>query len=101
MNRGKRGDAVFQAKDDCNCFIDIMHEAIDLFSIRISAYCLMTNHEEFSHMFKEVFFERQRHIEVPESKLLAPSLNAIIKTLCDLYDIDQPKLRLAKHGGIH
>ena len=44
MNRGRRGEAVFQSKDDNQQFIDILHEAIELFSLRISAYCLMTNH---------------------------------------------------------
>jgi putative transposase len=44
MNRGRRGEAVFQSKDDHQRFIDILHEAVELFSLRISAYCLMTNH---------------------------------------------------------
>lgn len=44
MNRGRRGDPVFQSKEDYQRFIDILHEAIELFSLRISAYCLMTNH---------------------------------------------------------
>jgi putative transposase len=44
MNRGRRGEAVFLSKDDYQRFIDILHEAIELFSLRISAYCLMTNH---------------------------------------------------------
>lgn len=44
MNRGRRGEAVFQSNDDYQRFIDIVHEAVELFSLRISAYCLMTNH---------------------------------------------------------
>jgi REP element-mobilizing transposase RayT len=44
MNRGRRGEAIFQSKDDYQRFIDILHEAIELFSFRISAYCLMSNH---------------------------------------------------------
>jgi REP element-mobilizing transposase RayT len=44
MNRGRRGEAIFQSKDDYQRFIDILHEAIELFSLRISAYCLMSNH---------------------------------------------------------
>jgi REP-associated tyrosine transposase len=44
MNRGRRRETVFQSKDDYQRFIDILHEAIELFSLRISAYCLMTNH---------------------------------------------------------
>lgn len=242
MNRGRRGDAVFQSKDDYKRFIDILHEAIDLFFIRISAYCLMTNHyhllvqtpeanlsrgmrhingvytqrfnahygydgqlfrgrykailvgqdsyllqlvryihknpvragivnsaeqyewtshrgylskakkwnwlhkqfilsmfakeskhrlhryrsfmaededkmfldqlnlkrlppvlgdNQFVHMIKERFFERKRHIEVPESKLLAPAPNALIKAVCDLYDIDQAQLHSTKRGTVN
>ena len=44
MNRGRRGEAIFQSKDDHQLFLDILHEAIELFSLRISAYCLMSNH---------------------------------------------------------
>jgi putative transposase len=44
MNRGRRGEIVFQSIDDYQRFIDILHEAIELFSLRTSAYCLMTNH---------------------------------------------------------
>lgn len=44
MNRGRRGEAVFESKEDHQRFIEILQEAIELFSLRISAYCLMTNH---------------------------------------------------------
>ena len=44
MNRGRRGDTIFNAKADYRRFIDILLEAIELFSLRVSAYCLMTNH---------------------------------------------------------
>jgi REP element-mobilizing transposase RayT len=44
MNRGRRGDTIFNAKEDYRRFIDILLEAIELFSLRVSAYCLMTNH---------------------------------------------------------
>jgi REP element-mobilizing transposase RayT len=242
MNRGRRGEAVFQAKDDYERFIELLHEAIELFSFRISAYCLMTNHyhlliqtpdanlsramrhingvytqrfnahygydgqlfrgrykailvgqdsyllqlvryihknpvraglvnsavqyawtshrgylskakkwdwlhkqfilsmfakdtkhrlqgyrsfmaddedktfldrmnlkrlpsvlgeNQFVHTIKERFFERKRHMEVPESKRLAPDTNAIIKAVCDLYAIDQAQLRAVKRGSVN
>ena len=44
MNRGRRGDTVFTSKEDYQRFIDILIEAIEMFSLRISAYCLMSNH---------------------------------------------------------
>ena len=242
MNRGRRGEAVFQSKDDCQCFIDLLHEAIELFSLRISAYCLVTNHyhllvqtpdanlsrcmrhingvytqrfnaryeydgqlfrgrykailvgqdryllqlvryihnnplragivkgagqyewsshrgylskakkwnwlhkefilsmfaedsthrlrryrsfmaddeeksfldrmnlkrlpsvlgdDQFVNTIKERFFERKRHIEVPESKRLAPDTNDIINAVCDFYAIDKAHLRDAKRGTIN
>jgi REP element-mobilizing transposase RayT len=44
MNRGRRAESIFSSKDDYQLFSDILHEAIELFSLRISAYCLMSNH---------------------------------------------------------
>lgn len=44
MNRGRRGDQVFETKDDYNLFVDILKDAVDLFNLRISAFCLMPNH---------------------------------------------------------
>ena len=44
MNRGRRGEHIFEAKDDYERFINILNEAIELFSLRVSAYCLMSNH---------------------------------------------------------
>ncbi len=44
MNRGRRGETIFHTADDHRLFMDILHEGIELFSLRISAYCLMSNH---------------------------------------------------------
>ena len=44
INRGRRRERVFDSKDDCCLFIDILHEAIELFALRVSAFCLMPNH---------------------------------------------------------
>ena len=44
MNRGRRGEQVFVSKDDYDCFIAVLQEAIELFALRVSAYCLMTTH---------------------------------------------------------
>ena len=63
MNRGRRGDPVFQSKEDYQRFIDILHEAIELFSLRISAYCLMTNHYHLLVQTPEANLSRcMRHI---------------------------------------
>lgn len=44
MNRGRRGETIFHTADDHRLFMDILHEGIELFSLRISSYCLMSNH---------------------------------------------------------
>ena len=44
MNRGRRGDLVFEIKDDYKRFIDVLHEATELFALRVSAFCLMPTH---------------------------------------------------------
>jgi putative transposase len=44
MNRGRRGEQVFESKDDYERFIDVLLEAIDLFALRVSAFCLMPSH---------------------------------------------------------
>jgi len=44
MNRGRRGEQVFERKDDYELFIEILQEAVQLFALRVSAFCLMPNH---------------------------------------------------------
>ena len=56
---------------------------------------------QFVETVKERFFERKRHVEVPESKQLAPDTNAILKAVCDVYAIDQTQLRAARRGSIN
>ncbi|MGD9217575.1 MAG: helix-turn-helix domain-containing protein [Desulfobacteraceae bacterium] len=56
---------------------------------------------QFTDMIKHRFFERKRHIEVPESKRLAPDTNDIIAAVCDIYSIDKAQLYSAKRGAIN
>jgi len=44
MNRGRRGDNIFQAKEDYLTFIELLKELNEVFKIRVASYCLMTNH---------------------------------------------------------
>jgi REP element-mobilizing transposase RayT len=44
MNRGRRSDRIFEGQDDYQMFIEVLKDAIELWDIRISAYCLMSNH---------------------------------------------------------
>ena len=44
MNRGRRGEEVFEGKKDYNEFIDLLKDLADEYNVNIAAYCLMTNH---------------------------------------------------------
>ncbi len=44
MNRGRRGERIFSKSKDYESFIELLQEAVDLWDVRISAYCLMSNH---------------------------------------------------------
>ena len=44
MNRGRRGEDVFSGKQDFEIFIALLKEAAELWNVRVSAYCLMSNH---------------------------------------------------------
>ncbi len=43
-SRGRRGEQVFVSKDDDECFFAALKQAIELFTLRVSAYCLMTTY---------------------------------------------------------
>ncbi|MDB4303544.1 transposase, partial [Desulfosarcina sp.] len=63
MNRGRRGEQVFKSKDDYECFIAILHEALELFALRVSAYCLMQNHYHLLVQTPDANLDRcMRHI---------------------------------------
>jgi len=44
MNRGRRGENVFTGSDDYEAFIALLQDASEMFNIRVSAFCLMSNH---------------------------------------------------------
>lgn len=44
MNRGRRGEKVFDGKNDYNAFIDLLKELVEDYHVRIAAYCLLSNH---------------------------------------------------------
>jgi len=44
MNRSRKGQEAFATVEDCNSFIDIIKDAAEIFNMKITAYCLMTNH---------------------------------------------------------
>lgn len=44
MNRGRRGENIFESNKDRQIFIALLKESATLWNVRISAYCLMTTH---------------------------------------------------------
>jgi len=44
MNRGRRGESVFKEKQDYTLFVELLQEAVDMYKVRIAAYCLIPNH---------------------------------------------------------
>jgi putative transposase len=44
MNRGRRGEKIFQDKADFIIFIELLEELNEVFNINVASYCLMTNH---------------------------------------------------------
>ncbi|MEA3467678.1 MAG: transposase [Thermodesulfobacteriota bacterium] len=44
MNRGRRGDNIFEVDEDRDMFITVLKEASSLWGVHISSFCLMDNH---------------------------------------------------------
>jgi len=44
MNRGRRGDQIFKDKGDYYAFIDLLKDCVEMWNMRVVAYCLMENH---------------------------------------------------------
>jgi REP element-mobilizing transposase RayT len=44
MNRGRRGESIFRKRDDYLTFIELLKETVDMWNLRVGAYCLMPNH---------------------------------------------------------
>jgi len=44
MNRGRRGESTFLDKKDYTTFLAVLQDASEIFNLKISAYCLMSNH---------------------------------------------------------
>jgi REP element-mobilizing transposase RayT len=44
MNRGRRGENVFADNADYKTFLALLQETSEMFDLRVSAFCLMSNH---------------------------------------------------------
>ena len=56
---------------------------------------------KFVEKLKNRFFEKKRHIEVPESKQLAPDVIQIKKVICSYYNINENQLYNTKRGAFN
>jgi putative transposase len=45
MNRSRRGEAIFSEQRDYNLFGELLKECVELWHVRIAAYCLMPGHD--------------------------------------------------------
>jgi len=54
--------------------------------------------EDFVYGVKNAFFAKKVHIEVPDSKLLAPDKERIQKLVCQAYGISKEELLKTKRG---
>ncbi len=44
MNRARRGQGLYPAKEDIGTFLDLLKETATMFNLKVSAYCLMPTH---------------------------------------------------------
>jgi len=50
MNRGRRSEEIFFTDTDREEFLHVLHEAAELMNLKISAYCLIPNHNYGLHI---------------------------------------------------
>ena len=84
-----KGYRAFMAEDENESFLKKMS---------LKKLPSVLGEQAFVRMIKDKFFEHKRHLEVPESKRLAPSGDRIINTVCEHYGIDEAQLLLTKRG---
>jgi hypothetical protein len=83
---------MFMAEDESESFLQTMN---------LKRLPSVLGENQFLKMIKERYFERKRHVEVPESKGLAPETDQIIAAVCRLYGIDTRRLFHAKRGNLN
>ncbi len=54
--------------------------------------------EGFLEWVKNVFFVQKRHVEVPESRSLAPDVKKIKRTVCRSYGVKEADLIISRRG---
>jgi len=64
MNRGKRGENIFTDKEDYYAFIELLKDCVDMWNVRVVAYCLMGTHYHMLLQTPDANLSRcMRHID--------------------------------------
>ena len=64
MNRGRRGEPVFEGRLDYSSFVDLLKETSEAWNVRVAAYCLMPNHYHLLLQTPEANISRcMRHVD--------------------------------------
>src|SRR4030042_5728637 len=64
MNRGRRRESVFTYEKDYNVFITLLKETVEMWNLRIAAYCLIPNHYHILIQTPDANLSRcMRHID--------------------------------------
>ena len=72
MNRGRRAEAIFESPEDYFAFVKLLKETVDLWNLRISAYCLLSNHYHLLVQTPEANLSRcMRHINGVYTQLVS------------------------------
>ena len=58
----------------------------------------MLGRDEFIEWVKRTFYTEKRHMEVPESRSLAPDVKRIKAAVCKSYHVEEQSLTLTRRG---
>ena len=61
----------------------------------------MLGSDKFLDMIKENFFNKKNHIEIPESKFLAPKIDKILDAVCLKYNVTNVDLKISIRGQLN
>jgi len=64
MNRGRKGELIFEGKGNYSAFIDLLKDCVEMWNIRVVAYCLMGTHYHILVQTPDANLSRcMRHID--------------------------------------
>jgi REP element-mobilizing transposase RayT len=64
MNQGRRSEEIFRAKRDYRTFIELLKDSVEMWNLRVAAYCLMSTHYHILMQTPDANISRaMRHID--------------------------------------